>query len=302
VPRRDADSFQFDRPILVTGTPRSGKSLVARILRHAPEFLWLGEPGQIWDIGMGTQSDDRRTADDATASVRRRIRNACQRALEQNGKPRYLDDLAYHALRIPFIMRVLPEARIVHVVRDPTHTIPEMTYWWSRPSEGFGRTLARKRSTLQLHTLPRLAMRYARNWLHGRLRGRPASWGPAVPGLEAFRRDHSQAEIAAFQWQRLMEIALDDLEALPITQRLEVRYEDLLSDPAGSVARLAGFCEVLDAESLVEIGSRYIEPDHPIYGQVAPSASDWAAIEERIAPLRRRLGYAAPSPISAHST
>ncbi len=246
---------------------------------------------------MGGRPDDRRTEADANDRVRHRIRRACHRAVERGSGSRYLDDLAYHALRIPFVLRVLPEARIVHVVRDPIGAIPEMTYWWGRAADTLGAAIARKRAHLQIHTLPRLALRFVRNQLHGLLEGRPASWGPIVPGLDAFRDSHSRAEVAAFQWQRMLEIALDDLERLPPDRWLQVRYENLLREPADSVKRLAEFCEVEDPQALVEFGCRYLDPEHPVYAEVEPTGAEWSAIAERIGPVCSRLGYA-PAPRS----
>lgn len=287
---RDADRPALDRPILVTGTPRCGKTCVSQLLARADEFTLLAEPLSIWDIGK-RGGDDLRSEAEATERVRRAIRRACQRAVQRAGKARYLDDLAYHAVRLPFVHRVLPEARIVHVVRDPATAIPEMAYWWGRPSETLAAALARKGRSLRLRTLPRLGLRFLRNSLHARRRGRPAAWGPRVPGLSEFAASHGPAEVAAFQWQKMMEIALADLERLPRDRWIEVRYERLLADPRGEAKRLAHFCEVADPRALVETAARHLDPEHPVFADAPPSDAEWARIRERIAPLRRRLGY-----------
>ena len=93
----------LDRPILVTGTPRSGKSVVAKRIGRAPEFHHLSEPLMIWDAQIGRRDDDRREASEATDAVREQIVSACRAAVAGSGRRRYVDDLAYHALRIPFV-------------------------------------------------------------------------------------------------------------------------------------------------------------------------------------------------------
>jgi hypothetical protein len=276
----------------VTGTPRSGKSCLAHRLERAPELHLLPEPLPIWNIGFRSRTDDRRTAEEATDRVRHDIVAACARVLSRAGKSRYLDDLAYHALRIPFVHRVVPDAKIIHVIRDPEQVIPEIAYWWSRESPGWGASLARGRRHFQVRTLPHLALRYLRNRLHTRRYGRAAIWGPCVPGLPEFAAGHGPAEIAAYQWQGMVEFALDDLARLPRDAWLEVRFERLIADPGGEMARVAGFCELEDPKPIVEYARSIIDPDWPNPYVAELSASEWDAVKGRVTPLRRRLGYA----------
>ena len=51
----------------------------------------------IWDMDLGARDDDRRGAQEVTASLCDRITNACS-ALLENPEQRYVDDLSYHAL------------------------------------------------------------------------------------------------------------------------------------------------------------------------------------------------------------
>ena len=76
----------LDRPILITGTPRSGKTVVRRIMAAADEFVCVEEPLMIWSAGMGVRSDDRRTAEDASPEVCERIRRAKQRPTVNPGE------------------------------------------------------------------------------------------------------------------------------------------------------------------------------------------------------------------------
>jgi hypothetical protein len=282
----------LDRPVLVTGTPRSGKTCLACVLDHSPELHLVSEPLAIWNLGTRSRPDDRRSAEEATDRVQREIVRACQRALPQSGKSRYLDDLAYHALRIPFVHRVVPDAKIIHVVRDPEGVIPEMAFYWGRKSTGWSHSLARGRRHLRLGTLPRLAMRFVRNQIHSQRHGRPAAWGPGVPDLTDFAAGHGPAETAAYQWQQMVEIALDDLASLPGGAWLEVRFERLIDDPGGELERVAAFCELEDSRPVTERARDHLDAAWPNPYIAELSASEWAAVRKRVAPLRHRLGYA----------
>ena len=201
-----------DSPIIVTGTPRSGKSVICRMLTREPEFQWVREPQMIWDMDLGTRVDDCRSSDEATPELSERIRNACSALLEQP-KNRYVDDLSYHALRIPFVHAVMPSAKIIHVIRDPKEAIPEMLYGWTN-RDSVSKAIARRRKSVRLQGLPRMVSRFLRNYISSRVKGSRQTWGPRVPGLAEFVATHIPAEVAAFQWKSMVEIAMNDLTTI----------------------------------------------------------------------------------------
>ena len=121
----------LDRPILVTGSPRSGKTLVAAILSHSPDFYFACEPLLLWDAVLPNRDDDRRTAADILPGARERLLESLAQPVRRAGRTRYVDDLSQHALRIPCIAALLPEARIIHVVRDGRSVVPELIRRWS---------------------------------------------------------------------------------------------------------------------------------------------------------------------------
>ena len=109
----------LDRPIVIIGSPRAGKSCVGKIICASPEFGYFNEPHAVWSWGQRRRSDDRRVAEDITDSLRRKIIGSCEQVLRESGLSRYVDDLATHSLRIPFIRAVIPDVRIIHVIRKP---------------------------------------------------------------------------------------------------------------------------------------------------------------------------------------
>jgi len=143
-------------PILVTGTPRSGKSVIARLITREQDFQLVREPLMIWDMDLGARDDDRRGALEVTASLCDRITNACSALLEHQEQT-YVDDLSYHALRIPFIHALMPDAKIIHVVREPEYAIPEMLYGWTY-RDTIGKAITRRRKSIRLQGLPRMAL------------------------------------------------------------------------------------------------------------------------------------------------
>lgn len=281
-------------PILVTGTPRSGKTLTATILSHAPGIVFFSEPITVWSIGGKAGADDRRDADEATPETRRRIREICADRVRRAGGVRYMDDLAYHGLRIEFVRAVMPEALIVYLIQDGYVAIPKMVRGWTF-TEPFYNTIRRRWRDVNpytaLRTLPRLAKRWLLNHWASKVEGRRRAWGPQPTGLAEFAREHADpAEIAAYQWKTLVETALDDLSKLPPDRSMVIRFEDLLADSDGVVAKLAAFCQVKEVEQLQAAAREILDPTAGHKGTEL-SPEQWRRVEAIVAPLRERLGY-----------
>ena len=280
----------LDRPVLVTGTPRSGKTCVSWILQRASEFALANEPLMNWDPGLSGTTDDRLTADDVTPQIQARIVKACANVVRREGCRRYLEDLSYHALRVPFVHRVMPDARIIHVIRNPRHAIPEMLYGWTQ-NDSVARAVMRRRQHIRLRSLPRMLVQFTRNYVRSRIIGSRSSWGPRVPGLSDFVKGHGVAEVAAYQWRMMVTIARDDLAQLPPDQVLEVRYESLLEQPREQVLRIAAFCEVEDPQPSLDFADSFLDPNYEFDKITHPTEAQWATIEPQISELCGELGY-----------
>lgn len=282
---------ELDRPVFVTGTPRSGKSLVCKLLARANEFHFAVEPLTLWDAGFGVRPDDCRQAEDAdTAAARRAVRRAAEMT-RAAGKRRYIDDLSYHALRLPFLASLIPGAKIVHTISNGEHAIPEMSYGWTSKDLMIAKRFAYRRRNLRLATLPRLAFRFLRNVVASQVGGRRLSWGPRVPGQREFAASHSPALVAAHQWMTMIEIAQRDAENLDDSMFLEVRYERLLAEPESEARRIADFCGVEAPERIAAHAATFVDPSFQHEWKTFPSDEEWSQIRELIAPLQQRLGY-----------
>ena len=153
------------------------------------------------------RSDDRRTVDDASPEVCERIRRDCAQLVKDAHKACYLDDLSYHALRVPFVRAVMPECKIIHVVRRGESAIPELLFGWTFKDSMSG-VIARRRTSVRLRSLPVMVARFARNYAMSRLSGRRATWGPRVPGPSESSASHTPALIAAYQWSEMVHYPL----------------------------------------------------------------------------------------------
>jgi len=115
--------------------------------------------------------------------------------------------------RIGFLSEIFEDARFIHVMRDGRAVANSMlnVYFW-RGWKG------------------------PQNW----------GWGELLPDQRKEWNEHGQSFVvlAAIQWKILMD-AMEDAKRTVSSQKfLEIRYENLCSDPIGQFQKVTQFCEL----------------------------------------------------------
>lgn len=117
--------FTEASPIFVVGLPRTGTTLVERILGSHSQVRAVGEITDFPDI----LSDAIAALPEAAGSSAKALdfrdigqRYADSAAQLAGGAARFVDKLPYNFLYCGYILAALPNARIVHLVRDPMDT------------------------------------------------------------------------------------------------------------------------------------------------------------------------------------
>ncbi len=194
-----------ERPAFIAGCARSGTSILGEAIAAHPRVTYLYEASAMWDAACPVRPDHRLDRGDAGPEVRARMR-ADLGALLAEGRDVLVEKNPKHTLRIPFLDAVFPDCRIVHLIRDGRDTVASLMF-----------------------------------------RNRGLEWGHLkTPGwAELLRRYPAQNHIrCAHQWRDSVRIARADGRELPAGRYREVRYEDLVRDPAGAVGEVLAFLEL----------------------------------------------------------
>ncbi|CAN5701286.1 sulfotransferase [soil metagenome] len=264
------------RPIFIIGCPRSGTTLLFRLLRsHEALGSPHGEGHVLWNTWHHPRrtgwSSDRVTAADIAPGERRYVYTGVQRL---SGGARFLDKTPRNSLRVPYLAALFPDARFVLLKRNGPETVSSLIEGW----------------TVRHGVSYRLPEPLRLQEYHGRF------WSYVLP--EGWRRwaDTSVAEVAAFQYAASYETALDDFASRPELPCAEVVFEDLLERPRQEAERLLDALELPRSERVMDMAANL--GAHPVQTNSPPRPEKWrdradqiARVLPHMAPTMARLGY-----------
>ena len=284
------------RPIVLIGAARSGTKVLRDSLAAS-----LGVPtvpydvGYVWRYGNESRPDDRLTPEDVKPKTRRMVRRFLGGYADPDGW--VVEKTVGNTLRVRFVAELLPEAFFVHLVRDGVEVAHSARREWEAPAD-LRYLLAKTR-----HFPLRLTPSYGRKFLVGATVGRwrttrageghAPTWGPRYPGIDLDLEERGLLTVTARQWRASVEAATSDRAEVP-QQVVTLRYESLVADPAGTLAR------VTRAIGAPLDDSRLKEASAMIVSRPGSGARDTLARAERdllkgeIGYLLEDLGYDAP--------
>jgi hypothetical protein len=264
------------RPIFVVGCPRSGTTLLFRLLRRHDDLgAPRGEGHVLWNTFHHPRrsgwDSDRVTDADIAPGERRYIYTGVRRL---SGGARFMDKTPRNVLKIPYLAALFPGASFVLLKRNGPDTVSSLIEGWT----------VRHGVSYRLPEPLRLAEYRGRLWSYVLPRG--------------WRRwsDTTIAEVAAAQYVASYETALDDIGARPHLHCVEVVFEELLANPLPETARLLEALELRPSPRVMEMASNL--GAHPVQANSPPRPEKWrdradeiARVLPSIAPTMARLGY-----------
>ena len=200
---------------------------------------------------------------------------ARNRLFPSRGPVRLVEKTPENCLRLPFLLALFPDARVLYLTRDGRSNVHSLIEGWKQP-----------------HLFPgyRVPNRLS---IPGYARERWAF--TLIPGWKDLARSPLE-EICAWQWIRCNEAVLAHCEGnRGLVPYLTIRYEDLVSQPAGTLQQIAGF---LGLDFGKDLGA-YSEHLPQINVVSTPDREKWRGQDPQaiqrilplIEPMMGRLGY-----------
>src|SRR4051812_1261914 len=258
----------LDRAVFVVGAARSGTTFLGDCVGHLPEISYHFEP-------PATKAAGRYVAEGVWGYQRSRwfFRSvyAWLMRVELEGGLRFSEKTPTNALIIPFLARAFRDSQFIHIVRDGRDAAASHIDqpWLRRDSLGTGR-------------------REPGGYLYGPY---PQWW--VEPERHAEFEQTSDLHRMAWAWRAYVEAGIRDGRALPPERYLEVRYEELVTNPSGTAEQVLDFLGITAETSRAQFSEALQRADSRSVGAWRRrfDEREVAEIEAEIGQTLRQLGY-----------
>lgn len=237
-------SFQ---PVVIIGAGRSGTNILRDCLCRLPAVgTWpCDEINYVWRYGNAAHPHDELAPELARPRVRRYIRRQFARLARRHSLGHVVEKTCANSVRVEFVDRVLPEARLIFLVRDGRDVTASARKRWRAPLDV--PYILRKARFVPLTDIPYYGARYLWNRIHRLLPGgggRLAFWGPRFPGMDQLARSESLLTVCAHQWRRCVDRSEEGFASLDADRVFRLRYEDFAAQPRRHLDALCDFLGV----------------------------------------------------------
>ncbi len=265
----NSDAFVF-----IIGSPRSGTTILGEILDGHPEISQWYEPYFIWDKHFRTAKDDVRGTRDAVPAVRHQILASFKRYQRKTGSNIIVDKSPRNSLKIPFIRKIFPESKFIHILRDGRDVTLSIHKEWLKRKR-----IIRDRD-LNNQFNYRKALSVVRAWLgrqpflldkmnalwfetHGHLFDKSrhlnqirwngaTGWGPRFEGWQRIYSDKSLIQFNAYQWLKCVDSIQRYWSTIPSQNKMELRYEDLIQRGTDKIKSVLDFLAVKPDSNFID--------------------------------------------------
>ena len=252
--------------VFIVGSPRSGTTVLGEILdKHRDISQWY-EPYFVWDRYFRDLPDDERVAEEATAKVVKQISSDFINYRKKTGSRIVVDKSPRNSLKISFIRKIFPEAKFIHIIRDGRDVTLSIQKEWQRRRDivfgrnnqkGFNYQKALKVISDWLGRQRYIQHKLRAFWFetHGHVFNRSrhlnrlrwkgdVGWGPRFKGWDRLYQNNSILQFNAYQWLRCVENIGASWPQVPMDNKMEIRYEDLVTRGNTIIEQILEFLQV----------------------------------------------------------
>ncbi len=229
------------------------------------------------------------TITDVTDKIARDIKRQFSNLLEKSGCSFLLEKPPTNCLRIPFLNKIYPGAKIVFILRDGRSVIRSTIEMRKSPPVPLRRSVWVRMKDTPIHQWPsyfnKIGLFYERF-----LNRSPKFWGPRPPGWKDWLEKDTVEEIVARQWVATANTAYNDLRRLEI-DHFFIKYEDLVNRPAELVQGIFEYCELDYSQEVLDYILAYADSSKADYKKGQLGEEILNTIEPIMAETNRKFGY-----------
>jgi hypothetical protein len=281
--------------VVIIGAARSGTKILRDALAAATGAGYVPyDIGYVWRMGNEDLPDDVIQPERVSQRSQRFIRKFVDRYAA--GDPSaVIEKTVGNTLRVPAVAAVFPDAVYVHLIRDGIDVIESTRRQWTTATDS--RYVLSKLRHFPLRLVPSYGLKYVQSLLHRRVddQSRVGSWGARYPGIDHDLHQTDLLTVSARQWREAVRYATADLADVPAPV-IEVRYEELISDPSGTLSRIADFVGLTIPPVRLTAAMSTIVAGRQGAGREALTLAELGVLETEVGDTLAGLGYDRPRP------
>src|SRR5256886_14883306 len=234
-----------ESPVFILGCGRSGTTILGNLLAQHPSVTYLHEHRPLWtsaypetdiwsECAITRRGKLAFTESDVNPRKTRALRKLFALELRRSGRPILVEKLPINNFRLPFIRKMFPDSRFIHIWRnglEVARSIEAMSIEgrWFRPDQYRWNMLAEyAQSMSETAHLPALCQ--------------------------------SDYEKGLLEWRVSTEAATSFLGRLPQDDWLEVSYSTFVADPFWTNERMANFLHLTSEQNVRGFLQQYVIP------------------------------------------
>lgn len=281
------------KDVIIIGAPRSGTNMLRDVLTSLDGIeTWpCDEINYIWRHGNIGHSSDEIPAEMAVPKVQKYIRSRFDAIAKKTNAEIVVEKTCANSLRVPFVDRVLPDAKYIFIYRDGVDATGSAKLRWTAKFD-LPYVLEKVRFVPKWD-LPYYAIRYfwARAYRLFSKEKRLAFWGPALEGMGDILKKHTLEEVCAIQWQRCVELSEQAFANMPEDKVIRVRYESFVKAPKDELKRILKFLDKDVVDEKLERAVEAVSAKSLGKGRKLLGTEKVQQLEELVGDTLRRLDY-----------
>ncbi|RJO60411.1 sulfotransferase [candidate division WS5 bacterium] len=243
--------FELYKPICEVGSGRSGTNFLARIVSQHEDVAFLYSPKYIWRYGNAWWPDDCLTAEHASPRVVRYIRRRFADYVSKCDKKRLFEHTQANVLALPFVNSVLPDSKIIHIIRDGRDVAASLRKMWhTKPKKQFTQRIPSRLKGVPKTDLLAYLPEFLKTMWYRTVKKQNYSFGPKIKNWQKLRDDYDILEFTAITWRECVSSAMRFGRMLPPGRYYEINFEDLFTRTDEVIDELLDFLELTHSESV----------------------------------------------------
>ena len=232
--------------VILIGPARSGTKIIRETIATHPSVNQIG-----FDINFIWKRHNEKIAHDALSPelATDKVVDYINRYFESKAKNAdfLIEKTVSNTLRIPFVKKILPDAKYIFLFRNGVDTVESVSRQWG-VSPG-GKYLLQKFFSVPVIDVIPYVSKYAVDLIRIKLKRSTSDsyvWGVRYPGCEKDLKEKSLLEFCALQWNYSANAMLDYLENEPAEDYLILRYEDFVENPTQELKKISEYLDLPD--------------------------------------------------------